>query len=276
VRILQWKQIAGPAAFHAARASYTRSKSFPRHGHDFAELFWIDAGRGEHWINGHTLALTTGSLVLMRPTDFHGIQSIENQELRLTNIAFPGKVLELFRERYFPAREWAFWPGDKLPAMVQIEPAQLRRFNRWADELSGAPKESLHLDRFLLNLLAELSLGQADPLPDDAPDWLAHACRAIESRENFSQGVERFLRLCGRSREHVARSVRRHLKTTPTDYVNRIRIAYARRQIEMGDQGILELALDCGINNLSHFYHLFRVGTGMTPRVYRLSHRKPL
>jgi AraC family cel operon transcriptional repressor len=98
----------------------------------------------------------------------------------------------------------------------------------------------------------------------------------MESPENFSQGVERFLRLCGRSREHAARSVRRHLKTTPTAYVNRLRMAHARRQIEMGGQDILNIALDCGINNLSHFYHLFRIATGLTPRAYRLAHRKPL
>jgi AraC family cel operon transcriptional repressor len=44
----------------------------------------------------------------------------------------------------------------------------------------------------------------------------------------------------------------------------------------MGDQEILDIALDCGIGNLSHFYSLFRAETGMTPRAYRLSHRQPL
>ena len=117
---------------------------------------------------------------------------------------------------------------------------------------------------------------QSDPLPDDTPDWLAHACRAIQKRDNFSRGVERFLRLCGRSREHAARSMRRHLKTTPTDYVNKLRIAHAQRQLEMGGPDILDISLDCGIDNLSHFYQLFRAATGLTPRAYRLAHRKPL
>jgi AraC family cel operon transcriptional repressor len=274
--ILHWKQIAGKAAFHAARASYQRGRSFAYHGHDFAELFWIDAGQGIHRINGAMLPLQPGNLILVRPTDCHGGESDGNDELRLTNIAFPHQTLNDLQQRYFPRRKWAFWQVEKYPATFQVEPLQLRRFNRWADELAKAPRESLYIDRFLLNILAELNPVHSDPLPDDSPDWLAEACRAIQKPENFSGGVERFLALCGRSREHVARTVRLQLGTTPTAYVNRIRMAYAQRQIEMGDQGILQIALDCGIGNLSHFYRLFRAETAMTPRAYRLSHRKPL
>ena len=43
----------------------------------------------------------------------------------------------------------------KIAATLQIEPAQLRRFNRWADELSAAPREHLYIDRFLLNVLTD-------------------------------------------------------------------------------------------------------------------------
>jgi AraC family cel operon transcriptional repressor len=73
----------------------------------------------------------------------------------------------------------------------------------------------------------------------------------------------------------VARCARHHLGTTPTDYVNGIRMTYAMWQLEMADRGILDIALDCGIENLSHFYNLFRAQTGTTPRHYRLAHRRP-
>jgi AraC family cel operon transcriptional repressor len=276
VKILRWEQIAGKAAFHAARASVYRTRPLACHGHDFAELFWIDAGRGIHHINGASLPLRPGSLVLMRPADCHGFDPVGSEELKLTNIAFPRETLDFLEPRYFSRQAWAYGRAEKYPTTRQVEPLQLRRFNRWADELAQAPRERLHLDRFLLNILAELSLDQSDAPPENGPDWLAQACRAIQKPEHFSGGVERFLRLCGRSREHVARTVRQHLGITPTDYVNAIRIAYARRQLEMGDQGILEIALDCGMENLSHFYSVFRAQTAMTPRAYRLSHRKPL
>src|SRR5208282_5856777 len=118
-------------------------------------------------------------------------------ELRLTNIAFPRKTLDFLQQRYFAGRDWAFSPS-KYPTARQIEPSQMRRFNGWADELSVSPREPLYIERFLLNIMTELSLRPSDPLPEDAPDWLMLACRAIQKRENFSGGVGAFLRLCGR------------------------------------------------------------------------------
>ncbi len=274
MEILRWSKIAPKAAFHAARHTRTRTQLPHYHGHDFAEVFWIDAGRGVHRINGAAVPLQAGNMILMRPSDCHGIESDTKEGLKLTNIAFPREAFDDLGARYFPGR--AFWQSGKYPAMHQVEPGQLRRLNHWADDLSQAPRERLYLDRFLLNVLTELTLEQGDAAPEESPDWLIEACRAIQKRENFSGGVERFLHLCGRSREHAARSVRRHLGTTPTDYVNRIRIAYAQRQLEMGDQTILDIALDCGLENLSHFYSLFRTQTGVTPRAYRLSHHRPL
>jgi AraC family cel operon transcriptional repressor len=274
--ILQWERIAGQAAFHAARVSITRSSPRSYHGHDFAELFWLDAGQGMHQINGTSVPLPPRSLVLMRPADCHRIDPVQAEGLKITNIAFPRETLDFVGARYFSGHNWGFWHLESQPKMMQLESSRLRRFNRWADELSQSPRERLPLERFLLNVLAELNLDRSEAVLDDAPDWLVQACRLIQKPEHFSGGVEEFLRLCGRSREHAARTVRAHLGKTPTDYVNGIRISYAQRQLEMGDQSILEIALDCGMENLSHFYHLFRAQSGMTPRAYRLAHRKAL
>jgi len=276
MNILRWATTASNAAFHAARSATTRARPLRYHGHDFAELFWVDAGRGIHRINEASVPLLPGSLVLMRPSDCHGIDPTGRETVTVTNIAFPRETLDFLGQRYFSEKETAFWHAGKYPVTRQIDPSQLRRFNRWADELSQAPRQRIHVERFLLNVLAELSLEQSDAPLDDAPDWLTQACRTIQKQEYFSGGVEKFLRLCGRSREHAARTVRHYLGVTPTDYVNGIRMAYAMRQLEMGNRDILEIALDCGIENLSHFYSLFRNRTAMTPRAYRLSHRKPV
>jgi AraC family cel operon transcriptional repressor len=274
--ILRWRDIAGPAPFHAARYAKTAGQTTPWHGHDFAELFWIDGGQGEHLVNGAVFPLRPGSLVLMRPEDRHGIRVLAGEPLRLTNIAFPREVSKGIGDRYFAGRRDYFWSRGAMPCAREIDAAFLRRLNLWADELSRAPRERLHIDLFLLNVLARLSGSGRRELPERAPAWLLQACARLREPEQLAGGVENFLRLCGRSREHVARTARQHLGTTPTDYVNRLRMAHARRQLEMGDREILEVACDCGIGNLSHFYDLFRRDTGTTPRAYRLAHRRPL
>jgi len=275
MKIVRWRQVGQNGAFHAARTPLSRTRPLGYHGHDFAEMFWIDAGRGIHRINGQSTNLQAGSLILMRPTDCHGIDPVDDEGLKLTNIAFARTTLDFLGGRYFSEGEWAFWQGKPLPAAHQLEPYQLQHFNIWANELADSPPEPIHIERFLLNVLAELKLEQNEVPLNDAPDWLARACRLIQKNNHFPGGVREFVRLCGRGREHVSREVRRCLKTTPTAYVNGIRMSYAKRQLEMGNQEILDIALECGIGNLSHFYELFRAHTGTTPRAYRLSHRKP-
>jgi AraC family cel operon transcriptional repressor len=273
-RILKWRHIAPGAAFHAARSLNTHANPLPYHGHDFGEVFWIDFGEGTHRLNGQRLPLRTGDLIFIRPGDEHGIDVPRGGEVRLTNIAFPADALDLL-PRYFPAKTNPLGPAaGRLPGQRHIEPMQRHRFNQWADELSVSSREPLYRDRFLLNLLGDLFGQPQDAALSEGPLWLRQACQAIRSPERFSRGVGEFLKLCGRSREHVARTVQQHFHTTPTDYVNAIRMEHARRRLEMGADGIVDIALECGTENLSHFYDLFRRHTGQTPRQYRQTHRR--
>ena len=68
----------------------------------------------------------------------------------------------------------------------------------------------------------------------------------------------------------AGRATVRWLKQTPTEIVNTVRMDYSARQLTETARPILEIALDCGLNNLSHFYALFRQRFGVSPRKYRL------
>jgi AraC family cel operon transcriptional repressor len=106
------------------------------------------------------------------------------------------------------------------------------------------------------------------------PDWLLRACREIARPDQFAEGAGRFVRLAGRSREHVARSMQQYLGISPTRFVNRVRMHHAARQLEMSNRGIVEIAGECGLENLGHFHALFRAEFGMTPRDWRQAHRR--
>jgi AraC-like DNA-binding protein len=56
----------------------------------------------------------------------------------------------------------------------------------------------------------------------------------------------------------------------PTELVNTARMNYSARQLAQTAQPIVDIALDCGLNNLSHFYALFRQRFGESPRKCRL------
>lgn len=137
-----------------------------------------------------------------------------------------------------------------------------------------APRQRLFIERFLLNLLYWLVADAQPTLPPDAPAWLRRACTEIAKPENFRQGAPVFAPLAGRSPEHVARVTRELLGETPSDYVNRVRMHHAARLLAMTDAKITDIALDCGLTNLSHFYRLFHRQFGLTPQAYWLQQRR--
>jgi AraC family cel operon transcriptional repressor len=45
---------------------------------------------------------------------------------------------------------------------------------------------------------------------------------------------------------------------------------HAAQRLAAGDDAILDIVLDCGFHNVSHFYKLFREQYGISPRRYRM------
>ena len=247
---------------------------YPDHGHTEGEIFWIEEGHGFHRVNGVEHPIRAGSVMMIRPQDRHCFGPPLKQLLQIAVVPIPVEVLQNLEERYFKENPVFFWTREPVPFTIDLDAPRLRQLNEWAEELSRSPHASFYLDRFLLNVFNELSSYHEEITPADAPAWLLEAC--AKAPELIEGGLDAFFNLCGRSRAHVSRAMRRYLDTTPTDFVNKVRMNYARRQLEMGNREILEIALDCGMENLSHFYTLFRQNTGTTPRAYRLRHRRNL
>jgi AraC family transcriptional regulator len=68
---------------------------------------------------------------------------------------------------------------------------------------------------------------------------------------------------------HFLRSFSAITGTTPHQYVLRMRLRRAAVRLHAEDARILDIALDCGFNDLSNFNRAFRAEFGMSPRAYR-------
>ncbi len=61
-------------------------------------------------------------------------------------------------------------------------------------------------------------------------------------------------------------------ETTGTElfsYINQVRISKARQLLADTDDLIIDIAVDCGFNNISHFNKVFKMHENMTPTQYR-------
>jgi AraC family cel operon transcriptional repressor len=273
---LHWKNFSPQGeAFHLQSCLRTNRWWAGYHTHDFAEVFWIYAGSGRHSVNGQSQELRAGDVVFIRPEDWHNLETLPPQSLGLVNVAFPVDVLRHLRRRYFPDAEHWFWRRSTLPEICRLESARLIKLQEWAENLSEAPCTIFAIERFLMNLLHLAAVGvERELLPVAAPDWMASACRLIREKKHLQKGVEAWVRLAGRSPEHVARVTKKWLGLTPTEYVNQVRLAQVERQLRQTSLPIVELALEAGFSNLGYMYQLFKRRYGLSPLRYRHKYRK--
>jgi AraC family transcriptional regulator, dual regulator of chb operon len=267
---LRFRNFTSPADHcHFQVRRFTSGSSTGVHEHDFHEVFWIDDGQGWHLVNGERRRLSPGALTLVRSDDRHGFQADDGQSFRLVNVAFPRKTWRYLVRRYAP-RE-----GDPMTMALPareffLSAPHLTELGIMTGELVGGARGASSVERFLLNLLYLLTVSRpAGTTASQAPAWLREACSGIGDPSVFRDGTAALVRLSGRSAEHVAREVRRWMGKTPTDVVNDARLAHAASRLTETDDAILRIAFDCGFENVSHFYRLFRARYGATPGQYR-------
>ena len=270
-------------AFLWLRSRLVPGQTRAPHCHDFYELFWVEQG-----ICLHTLAdrrsgrrrdeaLPTGTLVFIRADDAHCLRA-RGGVCSIVNIAFPAETVHFLAQRYGSVLDGqAFWSQAQDPARVALGLADLRSLMAWNVRLERAGRGQLVLDAFLLAVLGLLTSDEPLPLGvEDGPAWLVEACRSLHRPERARLGVKGFVALSGCAPEHVSRVTRRWTGRTPSDLVRAARLRLAAGHLATTDAAIAEIAAEVGLDNLSHFYRLFKDAYGMTPKAYRQQNRRDL
>ena len=232
----------------------------PPHDHDFAEVTWIDAGdgldrdaRGSHRVDAQVL-------ILHRPQDGHALVAGAHG-LVLTNAILPVQEVEaVLGRRGLSAGDWS--GHHRLSASMRALVIAA------ATVLVERPIDALARELLILAVVAVLR--RVEPAPyADCPPWLADACLRMEHPENFRAGVARLVALSGRSREHVARSLRRHAGRTTSQVVAEARLRHASALLAAEETPVTTIALTCGWSSLAGFYTAFRARYGCSPGRWR-------
>ncbi|MCY3876117.1 MAG: AraC family transcriptional regulator [Rhodobacteraceae bacterium] len=245
------------------------------HDHDYFEIFIVTRGTIVHWLRSRSALLEQGSIVFIRPGDCHSLSSTEGGPgAEIINIIFGDDVANHIGERYredFAGR--FYWHDRADPDSFLLAGPRFERAVNVASELKFGRNSLARIEEFLLSVMIRVVDFPVDNDPS-VPAWLVAACHSARRPEVFRKGARGFVEAAGRGHEHVCRTARKHLGMSPSAYTNERRMEYAALMLGSTDTSIENIAHDCGIENLSHFYRLFRARYGVTPRRYRLHHLK--
>jgi AraC-like DNA-binding protein len=107
------------------------------------------------------------------------------------------------------------------------------------------------------------------------PQWLERVRKILEQRFAEPCKVSEIAAEAGVHPVHLAREFRKHYGTSVGEYLRRVRIEYACRELMGSDAAVTNIAFAAGFADQSHFSRTFKRLCGTTPGRYRASVVRP-
>lgn len=256
------------------RYIFSTTEYFRPHYHDYYEIFFVIDGKAKHIVNNSTFDLKPGSIVFIRPHDTHDYVCDKNSSYSMLNITFTREIAKEIFEFLDDGFDKDTLLNCQFPPQINLSEKEFTRLMRKMAPIrtidaENPPKLKTALKVFLLEVISRY-FGAVHGVDSDMPQWLSELCNKMSSSDNFIGGAERMLELSGKSREHLARTLRKYTGLTVSDYVNSLRIKFIANMLINSNYSIADIVFESGFNNLSWASRLFKQTFGVTMNQYRL------
>jgi transcriptional regulator GlxA family with amidase domain len=104
---------------------------------------------------------------------------------------------------------------------------------------------------------------------DHADDAITSVQQFMEKNYNKSITMSQMAGICNMSPRNLIRRFEHATGNTPLEYMQRLRIENAKKLFESRNDGIEQVAMKCGYEDMSFFRKVFKRHVGMTPREYK-------
>lgn len=131
---------------------------------------------------------------------------------------------------------------------------------------------TLVIEGVVLEMFAEIArrAGKAENL---RPKWLEMTKELLHAQFREPLSLNYIASVVSKHPVHLAREFRKHFRCTIGEYVRRLRVDFAVKELSKSNDSLSEIALNAGFSQQSHFTKTFKLVTGKTPNEFRQSSR---
>jgi len=254
-------------------------RNFTEHHHTAIEISYISAGRGMYRIHGKDVEITPGDVFIFGTNEVHWIYEI-SEPMVLLNIqcepryiwspqsgGFDNSLLDPFFNRADDVKQIkASEPlASQIAEIIQKVKAELS-FPQSGHEIMARA--------YLFEILVLLSrrYNKETPVQNVRVGRLNDmeaALRFIDENITSPISLDEIAINANMSRTYFCTVFKKLNGLSPWEYIGLKRIQMARKLLEKSSKSILEISLECGFNNISHFNRAFKNATGRKPSEYR-------
>ncbi|GFP76956.1 AraC family transcriptional regulator [Clostridium fungisolvens] len=260
----------------------------PIHYHwDFSELVIVLSGTATHVVNSEKYFIKKGDVFVINENTFHGYE--EACDFKICNIMYKSEHLHqvgndlrkssgyeaLFVIEPFLAKEYSFKSKLKLTLSdyEKVKEVIFDMLNEYQNKYQGY--QTMIYSRFM-ELVVFLSR-QYDIISLEFKDNVINIAKAVSYIESHFREQINLKDLADKAElsvRHFNRIFKENYKTTPMNYVLRLRIQHACLLLRKSKLSISEIAYESGFDDSNYFTRQFKKVEGVSPKVYRFNGEK--
>jgi AraC-like DNA-binding protein len=260
------------------KSSPTPAKNPPWHYHKEVEFILVQQGIHEIHTPDNVYTLLPNDVMVIGSSQLHRGRAI-NQELVyiVLHIDFqpyfdPAMMMYYrhFSEVLYPLEELNYMFRENKDVKAEVGNIIVRIHEEILGKARGYEiAGSMHIKHLLLTLLRGDSRGllQAHEFVD--AKLLRPILDYVERHLSEKINMEMISQLAGMSYFYFSKFFKKSMGTSFTNYVNRKRIFKAEQLLITSEQSVIEIASAVGIENMAHFYEMFKRFNGCTPKQYK-------
>lgn len=252
----------------------------PVHWHDDVEFISVRKGCGIVELDFTPHTVVAGDLILIRPSQLHAIKPLDGYTMEYENIMLnPGFFLSYqldacTQEYFIPFIEGLY----HLPSVLNHEDScypALMKCIMHIDDLCHAKNFAWQvgvkstLFEFFYLLFSNFPYEQPKHMDEKKYMALKNIISYVDANYTHPISVEEAAAQLGYSESHFMRFFKQQTNMTFVTYLNNYRLSKAAEALSETSDSILEIAGNCGYDNLSLFNRQFKRKYQMTPSAFR-------
>lgn len=131
--------------------------------------------------------------------------------------------------------------------------------------------------KLLVSLLTEflLSANAIDTSGTFLPDYIKRIIKDLDKSFAEKITLDSLAHNYSINKFYLEKEFKKFIGITPNEYIITKRITYSKELLKYSSLPVSEIALNCGIDNVSHFINLFKNREGITPLAFRKKWQSP-
>lgn len=264
--------------------THTRFIHFPEHTHDYVEAVYMCTGQTTHLVNGTTVTLKQGELLMMRQGATHEVCRAEREDVAVNFIILPeffASVLPVMGEEETPLHRFlvdclcgqSSGAGFLHFRVAEIVPIQNLIENLLFILLRETPNRR-KVSQMTMALLFLQLMGHTEAVASQDPEQALALQVLAYVESHYAHGS--LTELAGELHYDLAslsREIRRQTGKTYTRLIQERRLAQAAFLLKNTDRNVDRIARSVGYENMGYFHRIFREAYGLSPREYRMQIR---